>query len=84
VSKGTGARGSTRAWRRARAAVIERQGKTCKDCRRHEADLKRVGLGLTVHHEDGDARNNALSNLVALCEDCHSWRHDGGGDGQVR
>ncbi len=30
-----------------------------------------------VHHIDQDSRNNNLSNLIALCPNCHKDAHDG-------
>jgi 5-methylcytosine-specific restriction endonuclease McrA len=35
-----------------------------------------VKIVLTVHHKDGDPRNNAMENLIALCQQCHN-RADG-------
>lgn len=29
-------------------------------------------ISLTVHHKDGDHSNNAQSNLILLCPNCHS------------
>jgi len=54
----------------ARAAKI-RAGWCCEnpDCR-HPNDPK-AGYTLTVHHRDGNPRNNAPSNLRALCQRCH-------------
>lgn len=36
-----------------------------KDCKNNKKDLH-------VHHKDGDKRNNAYRNLMALCSKCHS------------
>lgn len=41
----------------------------CDKCG-HVHDPKN-GYMLTVHHRDGDKRNNQQSNLRALCQRCH-------------
>jgi 5-methylcytosine-specific restriction endonuclease McrA len=33
------------------------------------------GVTPHIHHKDGDPKNNALSNLKALCPNCHSKAH---------
>lgn len=35
---------------------------------------------LTVHHLDGDKKNNELFNLVPLCQKCHLFAHRGKGE----
>jgi len=44
----------------------------CPDCSRSESE---VG-GFEVHHKDGDAHNNSISNLIGLCIYCHCLRED--------
>lgn len=36
-----------------------------------------------VHHKDFEVGNGAMSNLVALCEDCHNEIHKGVDTGQL-
>lgn len=43
----------------------------CPDCGRSTAAVERF----EVHHLDRDPRNGRLSNLVAVCKRCHTWRH---------
>lgn len=63
----TGARGSTRAWRRLREFILSRDGRRCVRC----GSLRY----LTVHHIDLNPRNDNEENLVTLCEDCHKLKH---------
>jgi 5-methylcytosine-specific restriction endonuclease McrA len=58
-------------WRQVSEAVREKADWTCQQCR---VKLPRLELGiyLEVHHRDGNKRNNAESNLVALCVECHA------------
>jgi 5-methylcytosine-specific restriction endonuclease McrA len=58
---------TTRRWRRIREQVLARDGHACRLCGETQA--------LEVHHLDGDWANNALSNLVTLCEACHEELH---------
>lgn len=41
----------------------------CPDCGDDSAEYQ-------VHHIDGNVGNGAMSNLVALCHDCHQARHE--------
>ena len=43
-------------------------GECCENCGRHDSRLH-------VHHQDGNAQNNALSNLKTLCGSCHQLAH---------
>lgn len=61
-------------WREIALRVKEEAGWRCEWCgARHGEPHPVTGskVVLTVHHIDGDARNNARSNLVALCQKCH-------------
>jgi len=64
---------STAAWQKARAAARQRDGQRCGLCPSRE--------GLAVHHivslEDG-GKEFELSNLITLCQRCHSAQHTGG------
>lgn len=43
---------------------------------------------LTVHHIDGDTKNNSYYNLIALCQRCHlrldAQKHFGNRNGSVK
>ncbi len=69
----------TAEYRRNRRAAFERDGWTCRVCRRHYTQLPRGKADLTAQHivpwEAGGT--NAVSNLAALCNQCHG-RMDGG------
>lgn len=58
------------AWRRLRRMVLNRDRNTCQACR----VCHPYGRRLTVHHivSRRDGGNDALSNLIALCEACHN------------
>jgi len=45
----------------------------CQECGAPNNRLK--GTILTVHHIDGNPRNNTRSNLIALCQKCHLRKH---------
>lgn len=47
--------------------VLERDNYTCVKCGSQEK--------FTVHHIDGDRKNDALDNMVVLCGGCHSTLH---------
>lgn len=59
----TGSRGNRPGWSHLRKKVIRRDGHRCQECGTPNS--------LHVHHIDGDARNDAMTNLRTLCEDCH-------------
>ena len=60
----TGQRGSTTAWRKLRAKVLLHHDHRCAECGVQAGQLE-------VDHVDGDATNDSLLNLQALCMDCH-------------
>ena len=60
----TGQRGSQHQPRGMRDVVWREQRKRCGRCRKQVASFE-------LHHIDGNARNNARSNLVCLCKGCH-------------
>ena len=35
-----------------------------------------VNFKLSVHHKDGNRRNNQIKNLVVVCRSCHKKLHD--------
>ena len=47
----------------------------CPDCGRSVEKVREVH----VHHKDGDPRNGAPDNFIALCGRCHRERHNGEG-----
>lgn len=67
--------GTTPAWRKARIAALKRARYTCEDCGRTEAEAKRDGTWLEVHHINGEgvrAKRHDLATLVVLCrKPCH-------------
>ena len=48
---------------------------SCQECSRHRDELKLLKLKLAVHHIDENKLNNLCSNLITLCESCHSILH---------
>lgn len=54
-----------------REAIRFRDKFMCQKCRKSEAELKQK---LDVHHIDYDSShtNNADTNLISLCRNCHS------------
>lgn len=68
-------------WEDIRRAVLERDGFECQSCGishiQHKKREDLFGGGLHIHHKtptkefDTYDEANALSNLVALCADCH-------------
>lgn len=69
------------AWR----AIREQQLRREPLCRAH-AKRGLVRAGTEVDHEDGNASNNAASNLQTLCKACHSAKtaRENGGFGNTR
>lgn len=64
-----------REWGIKRLRILARDKYTCKGCGRHESD----GIALQVHHKhyiyDLDPWEYKDSELVTLCESCHSYIH---------
>jgi 5-methylcytosine-specific restriction protein A len=77
----------TAAWRRARAAAMERDRGMCCDCM--ESFERGVGLrprrATLVHHivsiDERPDLGLTLNNLRSLCEACHNKRHPEKGSG---
>lgn len=62
-----------------RAALLERDAKTCQRCGR-VGEIGWYSDMLCIHHRDRDPQNNALDNLELLCRGCHSRMHHEQGD----
>lgn len=64
-------------WDRQRRATLERDGYTCRRCKKHQSELDHY---LHVHHKikfrtfgiKNFKKANSLSNLETLCAQCHS------------
>lgn len=68
---GTGRRGTSAEWAKIRERALNRDDRKCVRCAVPE-HLERVqSRSLTVHHVDGNPSNNALSNVISLCVECH-------------
>lgn len=44
----------------------------CENCGKTETNKS---FDLIVHHKDKNNKNNELSNLIVLCQNCHSYIH---------
>lgn len=56
-------------WRKARAAVLERDGHRCRACgQKHGLDVHHVVMRSLGGSDD-------VTNLIALCRDCHTSVH---------
>lgn len=70
---------TTRAWRKARAAVLSEHGGLCQNC----LSKGLIEPAVHVHHKIPLTAENIgdpmialdASNLIALCSDCHSEIH---------
>ena len=62
--------------------------KTCPSCKSKHWKQNRLELNkceiclryfyrLHEHHKDGNKKNNKSNNLMNICEDCHSYIHNG-------
>ena len=60
---------NTSAWQRLRASVLAERP-LCAHC----FERGGVTIATDVDHADGDASNNARSNLQSLCHACHSTK----------
>ena len=60
--------GSTRRWRRIRAAAIRRADFTCGRCH-----VKLPAASLEVHHRHGRSLGDGKANLQCLCRSCHAF-----------
>ncbi len=61
-------------WRQISLSVRKRAKWRCELCDAANKSLNwRTGkrVVLTVHHIDGDKKNNSPLNLIALCQRCH-------------
>jgi hypothetical protein len=59
-------------WKEIRDAIVVRDSGHCLVCARTDRPLH-------VHHVDHDRANNACSNLMTLCKQCHLAYHRNGG-----
>jgi len=58
-------------------AVLERDNWECQECGMNgEQHIVIYGMGLHVHHIDGDNTNHFLDNLQTLCMKCHRKTFD--------
>lgn len=70
-----------KAWRRVRAAALERDHYLCQDClaAKRRGERIRARRATMVHHilprEDYPELELALDNLISLCDPCHNKRH---------
>lgn len=52
--------------------LLHKTGESCDECGWDEVNPKLERVPLELHHIDGNAANNDLSNLKLLCPNCHS------------
>ncbi len=53
-----------------RKFLVNNRGQQCENCNRKR--WNRNPIPLTVHHKNGDATNNILTNVELLCWNCHA------------
>lgn len=46
----------------------------CERCKITYDKTRKYG-SLSIHHKDGNHRNNKVKNLMTLCRRCHSYIH---------
>ena len=70
---------TTRAWRKARDAVLKESGGLCQMCLEKGLIVPAVHVHHKIHLTPENLDNPAItldaSNLIALCSDCHSEIH---------
>lgn len=54
---------------RLKKLIRKRDNYTCQECGKHESENKRK---LDVHHIDYNKQNSSVTNLIALCLNCHA------------
>jgi 5-methylcytosine-specific restriction endonuclease McrA len=59
---------NTKEWKDISLQIRKENGMCCERCGQK---TESPGKTLTVHHWDGDGKNNNRNNLVALCQSCH-------------
>ncbi len=67
-------------WEAISAAIIHQAGHRCELCQAKDRTFHQITRGyvvLTVHHIDGNPKNNSRANLIALCQ-LHHLRLDRG------
>jgi predicted nucleic acid-binding Zn ribbon protein len=55
-----------------RKYIFKEYGEKCQKCGWREKNPHTDRIPLTIHHKDGDWRNNKKENLEILCPNCHS------------
>jgi 5-methylcytosine-specific restriction endonuclease McrA len=50
--------------------LIERDGHRCSDC--GATEWKNEPVPVELHHIDGNASNNTVSNMCIICPNCHA------------
>jgi len=62
-------------WDKRAAEIKKAVGYRCQMCRKQcykpKERVRTTKKVLTVHHINGDTKNDALVNLIALCAPCH-------------
>ena len=64
-------------WHKISKTVKERENYICQTCKK-DFSSKECKKFLHVHHNDSDKRNNTIENLIPLCIECHSKKHNHG------